>query len=354
MVVGKVVGVGFSLIAVLIAIIIFVRVAQGLNIGEQLSNAGKGFQDFFNSLIPPASGSSDDDESFVTEEDERFGDRTTETTINPDGSETVKVVGTTFERTKEKQTKEELAREKDFTFDEAIKALDPNDPDFQKKALALAEAEGITGVDEITINEAGGISFKQFDRPTKDNDFNFNILPQAFADEGDSIEATPNLSKDEEELAKIKKETSGGFKGKSERFTDQQIKDIESLRTNKGLNIINFDEASNDFEVFQAEGSKGFVGAVIRPTPIDRTKLMEGETASERANRVFEETGDFVDVNRGATSIKDREPFDFGTNTGSGQKGGTEADTKKSLQQRLAEEAEKARLIFDSSLITRF
>ena len=362
MVAVKIIGIGVSLVAVIIAIIIFAKFAQTLNLGKGLSDAGKGIQDFFSDIGESLStlGGGSDDNVVRKEDDPTVGGRTTVTTTNPDGSETVKVEGTTLTILKEKLTDQELEKlrsEADFSFDEAIKALDPNDPDFQQKALALAEAEGITGVDEITINEAGGISIKQFDKPRDDSkDFSFDIIPKAFAEESDTSVISDTQVKDERELGRpdVVKEGGGGFKGKSERFSDQQLKDIQNLRTNKGLNLIDFTKTGNRFEVFQSEGSKGFVGAIIRPTPIDRTKLMEGETASERANRVFEETGDFVDVKRGATSVKDREPFDFGTNTGSGQKGGTEADTKKSLQQRLAEEAEKARLIFDSSTITRF
>lgn len=339
MVTGKILGIGVGFVALLVAIVVIIVISKKLNIGKTITDAGKGIQDFFNNLIPTASASGD---KTVTTERTADGERTTtgtsdvKTVKNPDGSTTT-IIDNNLEITESKLTDAELKKLRenaDTSFQDAILALDPQDPAFQDKAKKLAEESGITGVDKIEISSSGGIILRQFDKPNDaDKVFAFpSLIPLAFAEES-VLEEEPQLQR------------------------QQSTPKIVDTNT-KNINVIDFTDTGQFFEAQSVGGQ--FVGAVIRPTPIDRTKLLVDEnkkpieTASQRANRVFEETGEFVDVKRGATSVKDREPFDFGTNTGSGQRGSTEAATKLTTQQLKEQEALKASQIFDASQISRF
>ena len=103
-------------------------------------------------------------------------------------------------------------------------------------------------------------------------------------------------------------------------------------------------DTQQDFQVFSSDSSQSVFG-VIRQTELDPSELQVDslgnptETASERADRLLEETS-----------------FDFGTNTGSALKipTGTPETESLSLAEGLKIEAEKASLIFDSRSITNF
>lgn len=125
------------------------------------------------------------------------------------------------------------------------------------------------------------------------------------------------------------------------------------------------------FQVFSSDSSRPVFGT-INPTPQDPRKLKTDskkvpiETASERANRVFIETGDFADVNRGASSTKITGAFNFGSNTGSGSKlptvnkGGTtgSAEGNKIVEERIAQlkkiQEQRALAVFNSGAIQKF
>lgn len=121
--------------------------------------------------------------------------------------------------------------------------------------------------------------------------------------------------------------------------------------------VVNQLDNEQEFEVFSADSSRSVTG-IIRETPQDPTELQTDseknptETASQRANRVFEETGDFVDSSRGASSFDN--DFDFGSNTGSGSTVPAGSSEELSLAERLRIEAEKASQIFDSRGISNW
>ena len=103
-------------------------------------------------------------------------------------------------------------------------------------------------------------------------------------------------------------------------------------------------DTQQEFKVFSSDSSQSVFG-VIRQTELDPNALQVDslgnptETASERAERLLEETS-----------------FDFGTNAGSALKieTGTTKTKSLSLAERLKIEAEKGALIFDSRSITNF
>jgi len=130
-------------------------------------------------------------------------------------------------------------------------------------------------------------------------------------------------------------------------------------------------QTDQKFNIFSADSSQTPRG-VIRQTKQNPKALRVDsrnrprETASQRANRVFRDTGNFADEDRGATKFSSRKKFNFGTNTGRGGttpttlEGGerksskTQRSAKLSRSDRLKIEAEKARKIFDSRSISNF
>lgn len=151
--------------------------------------------------------------------------------------------------------------------------------------------------------------------------------------------------------------------------TTKSIKSERQGNTTIQGTVINRINTDQQFQAFSSDSSKPVTGS-INPTPINRTKLLVDsnkkplETASERANRVFLETGNFVDVKRGASSFDNK--FDFGTNDSSALKlptvniAGTKGDivAERIQRQRIAQlkkiEEQKALAKFNEELITRF
>jgi len=118
------------------------------------------------------------------------------------------------------------------------------------------------------------------------------------------------------------------------------------------------------FEVFGRNSQNQKVRGVIRETPKKPSELRTNskkvptETASQRANRVFKETGKFADEGRGfeitKAEVKTRN-FNFGTNKGTGS---TISTSGKTSAQRLAEAKkraeEQALQVFNSRSISNF
>jgi hypothetical protein len=111
-------------------------------------------------------------------------------------------------------------------------------------------------------------------------------------------------------------------------------------------------DTNQKFEVFSSDSSRPVRG-IIRKTKRDPRLLKVDskknplETASQRANRVFIETGNFADSDRGASSFKN--DFDFGTNTGRGLKIATHGNTSRQRRaEKLRIAAEKASAIYGS------
>ena len=125
------------------------------------------------------------------------------------------------------------------------------------------------------------------------------------------------------------------------------------------------------FKAFSSDSSRPVRG-VIRRTRQDPKELQVDtlkrpiETASQRANRVFRDTGKFADEDRGATKASSRRKFNFGTNTGSGgrrpttlrggerESSATKRSAGLSRSDRLKREAKKAKKVFDAKGIRNF
>lgn len=323
-------------IALIIAIMLFTRFSLpsltkiGQQTSEAFADAGKGLTEFFNSF--------EVDSNEANAESIRKGD--------PNDP---------FFR----DTEESRGSPQD-----AIGELDDTSPTFEEDKKKAVEDLGITGADSIEILPNGGIKITQNDRPSEENNifedfFNF-INPfkpqQAFADEFPEqqgpIQAPPSdrpLSLDD--FAKSKPQSKSKSRTTIEGITQSEIPD-------------------KDFQVFSSDSSKSVRG-VIRETVKDPRKVRTDskknplETASERASRVFEETGKFADEGRGfkiTTASKKARDFNFGTNTGASlkiettNKGGETSSVSE--KQRLDElkriENQKALAVFNSRSISNF
>jgi len=119
-----------------------------------------------------------------------------------------------------------------------------------------------------------------------------------------------------------------------------------------------------EFQVFGRNSNNQVVKGVIREAPKKASELRTDskknplETASQRASRVFEDTGKFAGEGRGFKITKakvETRNFDFGTNTGHAL---TKKTTGKNAKLRLAErkrlEDKKALSIFNSRSISNF
>lgn len=99
-------------------------------------------------------------------------------------------------------------------------------------------------------------------------------------------------------------------------------------------------------KTFQGGGTD-FIGGTVRETPITKNSTLSfiidklGVSASKAASIRTDLRG----------GLKN---FDTGTNTGSGQKGGSAQASRESRKERLEREAEKAKKIFDSGSISNF
>lgn len=122
-------------------------------------------------------------------------------------------------------------------------------------------------------------------------------------------------------------------------------------------------ETEQEFKVFSADSSQSVIG-VIREIVQDPTQLQVDsfgnpiETASERASRVFEETGQFAGESFDIISEAEKRAseFDFGTNLGEALKipTGTPETESLSLAEQKRIEEEKSLLVFDSRSISNF
>ena len=112
--------------------------------------------------------------------------------------------------------------------------------------------------------------------------------------------------------------------------------------------------AGKGFQVFSSGKNK--VEGKITETPVFRKRARNVNnqiSASKRASQAFEETGRFIDQNRGASAPKE---FNFGTNTGKAPKISTtntagstvSGNTRRQrIQARKEEEARKAEALFE-------
>lgn len=192
---------------------------------------------------------------------------------------------------------------------------------------------------------------------------NGGFIPNAFGDTVDSQDTV--ILKGNEEIFT----PEGEILDKNRPLTIEDLaKKGKTKKTPKTGNTIISGNVRNElqtqqtFQSFSADSSRPVKG-VIRKTKRDPRKLKIDsrknplETASERANRVFLETGDFADSKRGATSFSKSKNsnFDFGTNTGNALKRPTNSkNSKLRRKDRLKLEAERASKIFDSRGISNF
>ena len=138
-----------------------------------------------------------------------------------------------------------------------------------------------------------------------------------------------------------------------EDFRAQQV-----LTVDEPIFISQFD-TNQEFQVFSADPNQKVIG-VIRETIQDPTQLQVDsfgnpiETASERASRVFEETGQFANESFDIISDAERraQEFDFGANTGDALK--VDFSPELSTAEKLKIEAQKALSEFDSRSISNF
>lgn len=121
-------------------------------------------------------------------------------------------------------------------------------------------------------------------------------------------------------------------------------------------------DTQQEFKVFSADSSRPVRG-VIRETPKDPRRLRTDsrkrptETASQRASRVFEQTGSFADEGRGfgvTKASRKASRFDFGTNTGRGLSISSNKSNRVRLAERKRIAQEKALAVFDSGSISNF
>lgn len=131
--------------------------------------------------------------------------------------------------------------------------------------------------------------------------------------------------------------TAFGEESQSQKISTTNKKTLENNNVQTGL---------DDGQQFKG-GGESFIGGTVRKIPISATSTLGfiidelGVSASEASDIRSRLKNDFGN-------------FDFGTNTGSGQKGNSEKAKKDSLDERLRKEAEKSKLIFDSAGISNF
>lgn len=214
--------------------------------------------------------------------------------------------------------------------------------DTEENRLALFDI--IQGAGESGITSVNDIDFSSFASPV-DKSSSFVDVAQDFFNS--LIPSVPQASAVEQTTQTI----------------SQVIDTPQGSTSIQGI-VVNQLDTDQEFEVFSSDSSQSVTG-VIRETEQDPSELQTDsqgnptETASERANRVFEETGEFADEDSGATPASEiAEDFDFGTNTGSGGKIDTDVNSASSedltLEERLKIEAEKASTVFDSRSISNW
>ncbi len=322
-------------IALIIAIMLFTRFSLpnlskiGKQTSDAFSDAGKGLQDFFNSFEVDQNKANSDSLRVEDPNDSFVKD------IEPSRG----------------------------TPQEVISRLDPTDPKFEQNKIDALNSFGITGADKVELLPNGGLKITQDGNPNNNpKPFeNFNLpnpfnTPQAFADSQEEITVIDARLPDSRPLnlssfAKIKptsKKSNSIVKGTVRSLID----------------------APNTFQVFSSNGEK--IEGTIRETKQDPRKLRTDskkrplETASERASRIFEETGRFADEGRfGVTSAKNKvSNFDFGSNTGNslklptvnktGQSFSSNLSARQRLELRKKQQALKSAKVFDSRSINNF
>lgn len=334
-------------IALIIAIMLFTRFSLpslakiGQQTSEAFADAGKGLQEFFNSF--------EVDQNEANAESIRTGD--------PNDP---------FFRDIEPPT---------LSPQFEIESLDPTSPTFeQDKEKALEDFRKKINADEVNLLPSGGLEIIQRDKPDGKNIFG---LTPIFSDEDLQIFNLPNPFRTNEAFAEEFPQQQGPIQTPpSDRpLSLDDFSKIKPQTKPQGSTtiegIVQSEIPDKDFQVFSSDSSKSVRG-VIRETVKDprqvRTdsKKNPTETASERASRVFEETGKFADEGRGfkiTTASKKARDFNFGTNTGASLKipttnKGGETSSNLSEKQRLDElkriENEKALAVFDSRSISNF
>ena len=375
------IGAGVSIVAVLAVIIIIIRFGSGLNLaksldgigdsfGSAIDDASRGFSDFLSGAGGSGQAGINTKPLDLSQPDEGKS--------NPANSPThptpIDIILNDPSKTQVEKQQEVLS-----TIAKNDKAgVNGFDRVFRADGSEKFNPEGVIGFGDSKINDGngvpdtptnrrlvndvlsgvtfvGGAKFEGVDSENPQNtiiDFDnpFGVpfaIPQAFGeklppvqgpirvpsakelDSRSSLSKFADSAKGADDIASLDSVSSGNFKGE--------------------VDGVNIDSAfGGDF--------------VIRPKAPDRTRLLTDsnnrptETASQRADRVFRESGDFADKGRGATSIKKtkNDNFNFGTNSGSGQKGSTPKDTQKSRADALQEQAQIARQVFDSRSISNF
>lgn len=282
-------GIGIALVIIFFAISRFgipVLNTLGKSASDAFSNASTGISDFFNSFDDSARNDIGGQRSIKDEFPRDFEKSDVDTGVPDDAFEGASKI---------------FQNEKGQVFVDGVLVNpdNPNPPKEEKNFL-----DDITN----TITDAFGNLF--------------NPVPDAFADSPeDGLKAGDAVPKSEvdKKPAQVK--------------ANQRVTTVKGTAKNELGN-------NQEFQVFGNTQNNQVVRAVIRETPQRVTALKTDskknptETASQRANRVFVETGKFVDEDRGLGVTKASEKvanFDFGTNTGSAI-----ASTKLSARERIA------------------
>jgi len=315
-----------ALIIVAIIIVIFKKLDLGTVIGQtgkSLGDSFKGVRDFFDSL-QPLSNSGQTPQEQATQNAQDIFDKQLEDKKQQAldaGFNSVK----DFEDSEfQKQIKGKFINPKTGKQDNAGLGISPLDPNF----IGAPNLKNGIG----TIPEAFGSEFP----PTQTvidarNVSNFPLTLTQFAN--------ANQSK-----AKI-------------------IPTTQTVNKNKIIqgNVKNLINTNQKFKSFSSNSSIPARG-VIRPIKANPANLRVNsnnvplETASQRANRVFVETGKFADENRGlgVTSAKVKtSKFNFGTNTGKGLRIPTNPSNSAARRQAALDAAAlRASQVFDSRSIS--
>jgi len=218
--------------------------------------------------------------------------------------------------------------------------------------------EGIIGFGIESLNEGRGIA----DTP-ENRDALFDILQDARTEgifdvrqvDFTSLSATTTQAFGGTETTQISKIDS------REEFIPRTIEDFRQqqvLTVDEPIFISQFD-TNQEFQVFSADPEQKVIG-IIRETIQDPTQLQVDslgnpiETASERASRVFEETGQFANESFDIITQKELEAQqkDFGTNTGDALK--VDFSPELAIEEKKEIEEQKSIEVFDSRSISNF
>lgn len=363
MVSGKILGISTSLVILVIAIAVVIRFGSNLKIGERfnegLQDFSGGINSFFDSLLPSAAAQESSPPLELTQPGEGINPADNPTNPTPvdiivnDPTKTPTEIrdelidripdsqkeGTQgFERTFRQDGSEEFnpSSTSFFGFSNINdgKGLDINSNAARELNDFLAGGGNIA---DVSVG-ASGILQKNQSEPFGP------ILPSAFAEEIPQVQGPIQVPSGKELESRLSLDLFAQA---------QKSQDLTNLKSG------NVKGEVEGVKIREARGGN----FIIRPTTPDRTRLLTDsnnkpiETASQRANRVFIESGRFADERRGATSFKKsrNKNRNFGTNTGSGLRiNDRPSRTAGSREDLLAREAQKARQIFDGSKISNF